>query len=132
MRDDHQRFPPEYRIRRREDFQRVYGRRCSASDSCLIVLGRENDLEHSRLGLSVSRKFGKAVARNRWKRLVREAFRLARTQMPRGIDYVVIPRAGGAADFALVCESLPRLAALVAKRLKQPPPATPDERRRRR
>jgi ribonuclease P protein component len=62
------------------------------SDATLIVHGCENGLDFPRLGLSVSRKVGGAVARNRWKRLLREAFRLSRRELPRGIDLVVVPR----------------------------------------
>ena len=126
MQDNHQRLLPQFRIRRREDFQRVYGRRCSASDPCLIVLGCENDLEYCRLGLSVSRKFGNAVARNRWKRLVREAFRLARPRLPQGLDLVVIPRAGKDVDFESISRSLTPLANCVARRLKRATPSRPE------
>jgi ribonuclease P protein component len=48
----------------------------------------------SRLGVTVTRKVGVAVARNRVKRLVREAFRLAPTLLPAGIDLVVIAKDG--------------------------------------
>ncbi|MBN1591578.1 MAG: ribonuclease P protein component [Pirellulales bacterium] len=108
---------PEYRLRRRDEFRRVYQRRCSAADSNLIVLGCNNGLTHGRLGLSVSRKFGKATVRNRFKRLVRESFRLTYTQLPQGVDLVVIPRGGGVPDLASVMESLPRLAHQVVRKL---------------
>ena len=51
------------------DFKRVYERKCSVSNQEMIVYGARNDLGRPRLGLSVSRKFGNAVARNRFKRL---------------------------------------------------------------
>jgi ribonuclease P protein component len=49
-----------------------------------------------RLGLSVSRKVGNAVVRNRWKRLIREAFRLhiLTDETIKGLDLVVIPQKG--------------------------------------
>jgi ribonuclease P protein component len=112
-----QRFLPAYRIRRQSDFQRAYRRRCTASDRLLVVFGCENGLTHPRLGLSVSRRMGKAVVRNRWKRLVREAFRLSRQQLPAGIDLVVVPRQDVEPELAELLQSLPQLAARIARKL---------------
>jgi len=112
-----ERFLPAYRIRRQGDFQRAYRRRCTASDRLLVVFGCTNGLPHPRLGLSVSRKLGKAVVRNRWKRLLREAFRLRREQLPSGIDLVIVPRREAEPTLAELLESLPQLAARVARKL---------------
>ena len=111
--DVDQRLLPKYRIRRGLDFDRAYRRRCVASDPWLVVFGCPNDLPHARLGLSVSRKLGTAVVRNRWKRLLREAFRLSLPRLPQGIDLVVVPRQGRDPELAPVMESLCRLAARV-------------------
>jgi ribonuclease P protein component len=113
-----QRFLPHYRIRRAGDFQRAYRRRSSAADQCIIVFGHPNGLPHPRLGLSVSRKVGGAVVRNRWKRLLREAFRLTRPQLPAGIDLIVIPRAATEPTLASLMESLVRLAGRVARKME--------------
>ena len=114
---EHRRLLPEYRIRRGLDFKRAYDRRCSAADSCLLVFGEANGLGYPRLGLSVSRKVGNAVARNRWKRLIREAFRLTRAKLPSGVDLVVIPRGTEPPELAALMESLPSLARRIEKKL---------------
>ena len=93
--DSSERFPKEHRLRKISGFIRVYQYRCSVSDRLLILYGRQNEAGISRLGLSVSRKVGNAVMRNRWKRLLREAFRLSNQKLPVAIDLVVIPKRGG-------------------------------------
>ena len=117
-----QRFLPQYRIRRGADFQRAYRRRMSAGDDLLLVYGCENGLPHPRLGLSVSRKVGDAVVRNRWKRLLREAFRLRRVALPAGLDLVVIPRQQAQPELAKLMESLPALAGRIARKLQRQSP----------
>ena len=65
-----QRFLRAYRITRGAEFQRAYQRRLTAGDDRLLVFVYPNGLAHPRLGLSVSRKVGDAVVRNRWKRAI--------------------------------------------------------------
>ena len=118
-------FPRQYRIRRGADFQRAYRRRCVVSDDSIVVYGCENSLGNPRLGLSVSRKVGGAVVRNRWKRLLREAFRLSRGELPPGIDLVVIPRQGVEPRLARLLESLPVLAQRALGKLQRNPRRRP-------
>jgi ribonuclease P protein component len=106
-------------LRRPADFRRVYDRRRSASDGWLIVYACENGLTHSRLGLSVSRKVGNAVHRNRLRRLYREAFRLTRQDMPTGLDLVLIPRRPDEPTLEALKRSLPRLVRQAARKLAQ-------------
>ncbi len=112
-----QRFPASHRLRKTAEFERVYQRRRSASDGCLLLFVCENALGHPRLGLSVSRKVGGAVQRNLWKRRIREAFRLSRELLPEHIDLVVIPRCQETPPLATLIESLVRLARQAAAKL---------------
>lgn len=117
---DH-RFRPHERIRDPADFRRAFDRKRSASDAHLIVYGAENGLDHPRLGVSASRKrVRKAHQRNRVKRLLREAFRLAKAELPAGVDLVIVPR-GPALTFDHARRALPELAKAVARRLGPTP-----------
>jgi ribonuclease P protein component len=107
------------RLSRREDFARVFADNLRASDEHLTVLARVNELEHPRLGIAVSRKVvGSAVERNRFKRVVREQFRLMQHDMP-ALDVVVLARPGivGTTPAALG-ESLRRLMGKVSARCR--------------
>jgi len=113
------RFPTERRLRRNEDFRAVFARKCSAADGRLVVYAKSNELGYTRVGLSVSKKHGNAVRRNRWKRLLREAFRLEYAQLPQGVDLVLIPRHGVEPKLAELRESLPNLAGRLGRRLEK-------------
>ncbi len=110
-------FRPKEHLRLPSEFRRVYERRRSVSDHLLIVYACENNLPHLRLGLSVSRKIGKAIQRNRFRRLYREAFRLTRAAMPVGLDLVLIPRSSREPELEELKESLPKLVGQLARKL---------------
>jgi ribonuclease P protein component len=74
------------------DFRAVYGRGRSHAGPLLTVSILRNSLGINRLGVSVSRKVGKAVVRNRVKRLVKENFRLMNGFIKQGFDIVVTAR----------------------------------------
>ena len=80
-----------------------------------------------RLGITVSRQVGKAVRRNRLKRLVREVFRQHRELLPPGSDLVVIARAGCRVDStAEVAAELAQASAALAQACRRgPPPRAP-------
>ncbi len=114
------------RIKKTADFQKIYARRCVAGDGLLTVFGIRNGLAHDRLGLSISRKYGTAVRRNRWKRLVREAFRLWQKEKKAaggeraGVDFVFIPGKDRRADtLAEFQKSLRKLTAAVTRKLNK-------------
>ncbi len=111
----HQRFLARYHVRRAGDFQRAYRHRHTAADPSIVVFGHPNGLPYPRLGISASRKLGGAVVRNRWKRLLREAFRQTREQLPPGLDLIVIPRAAAPPPLESLRASLVHLADRVAR-----------------
>ena len=117
-------FRPHERLKDPKDFRRAFERRRSNADDMLVVYGVENGRDHARLGISVSRKKVRAAhARNHFKRLVREAFRVSKSDLPTGIDLIVLPRRPGA-TFADVQRSLVALSRVVAGRLKIRPVST--------
>jgi ribonuclease P protein component len=114
-------FRPHERINDPGDFRRAFERKRSASDAALIVYAVENGRDHPRLGISIGRKkVRQAVERNRIKRLLREAFRLGKAELPPGVDLVVVPRGPGL-TFAAARQALPRLAQAAARRLGTKP-----------
>lgn len=82
------------RIRARSEFQAVQGRgrKVHTAHYLMLVLPRAD--ERTRLGLTVTKKIGTAVERNRVKRVFREVYRLNRALFPSGLDVVVIAKAG--------------------------------------
>lgn len=83
-----ERFRPQDRIRKRSEFRVVYdnARRIPSRSFVLFVL--RNALGRPRLGITVTRRLGGAVQRNRAKRLLREIFRRHRTEIA-DVDIVV-------------------------------------------
>jgi len=78
------------------DFQGVYKQGQRRSASLCTVFYRPNGLAETRLGITVPKRMGGAVVRNRIKRRVREIFRRHRQELPGGWDMVLNPRQGAA------------------------------------
>ena len=83
---------PRNKLRGQRTFSAVYGARVRKNVGPIGVFARPNELAYSRMGLSVPRRAGTAVARNRIKRLLREAFRLTQHELPGGYDIIVTVR----------------------------------------
>jgi ribonuclease P protein component len=110
------RFLKKFRLQSSAEFRYVFEVKHSAADDRIVVYAARNECGHPRLGLSVSRKVGNAVRRNRWKRLLREAFRLNFSKLPTSYDLVIVPRVGFEPELNALTESLVKLAGRAARR----------------
>jgi len=120
-------LPKACRLARPGDFDRVYaGRRSAAAGPLVVYAAAQDPSGVARIGLSVSRRIGNAVVRNRWKRRLRETFRRVRGTLPAGYDFVVVVRSGlpqpGAAGLERTAASLTSLATRAAGRPDAEPP----------
>ena len=96
-----------HRLKKSAEFQRVRANKRSWAHPLLVLYIAPNGLDISRVGISVTKRIGKAVARNRAKRLIREAVRHYLPGLPSGWDLVFIARAAIAeASFLQVREAV--------------------------
>ena len=73
-------------------FRRLYAKGKSAASSYLVVYCRKNGRQENRIGITVSKKLGHAVVRNRVRRRFREIYRLHETEFSIGWDLVIVAR----------------------------------------
>ncbi len=89
---DAQAFPRPNRLTHAADYDRVFKRAKRSGDPFFTVLYCRNNLGYPRLGLAIAKKrVRRAVARNRLKRIIRDSFRRAKSQLL-GVDIVIMAR----------------------------------------
>ena len=82
-----------YRIKKNSEFQQIFKTGKSfANRELVIYYKRKEDQEHFRIGISVGKKIGNAVTRNRVKRCVREAFIQLEPSVKNDVDIIIIAR----------------------------------------
>jgi ribonuclease P protein component len=113
-------LPRSHRLKGRNVFRPVYDARTRVSRGPLTAYARQAGLGHARLGISIGRKVGNAVVRNRIKRRLREAFRLNRHRWGVSCDLVLVVRPHAplstAAYQSLLDAIVPRLTEMLANR----------------
>jgi ribonuclease P protein component len=85
-------FPKTARILRRNEYLAIQRSPLRLVTENFIIYGRKRRRRAIRIGITVSKKVGNAVVRNRVKRLVRESFRLHKDTLPTELDFVLVAR----------------------------------------
>ena len=79
-------------LTRNNDFRRLYAKGRSYATSVLVTYVMKNRSRNIRIGITTSKKIGKAVLRNRSRRIIREAFRSISGELTPGYDLVFVAR----------------------------------------
>ena len=110
-------FRPNEKIRKRPEYLSIYQHGTRIQARHFTIVAQKNELGYGRLGITVSKKVGDAVRRNRIKRLIREFFRLNKTRLVASRDIVVIGKKGmPRLSYQEVCKEL---AVLVSNRVNE-------------
>ena len=83
-----------FRVKKEKDFNAIFKEGKSFANRKFVIYRLENDEQHFRVGLSVSKKLGNAVTRNQIKRRIRHILIEHKNQLVENVDFVVIARKG--------------------------------------
>ncbi|GAB6189491.1 ribonuclease P protein component [Marinitoga arctica] len=92
-------FKKSERIHFKNDFDNVFSCGKRQVNDYFVVIYIKNNLEYSRIGITIKKKFGKAYKRNKLKRYIREIFRRNKSLFPQDYDIVFLPRKKLSKDF---------------------------------
>jgi ribonuclease P protein component len=89
-------FPRARRVRKRQEYARIQKKGARVQTNAFTIIASPGEGEHARLGCAVSRRIGRAVTRNRVRRLLKEVFRRIAGALP-AIDVIIIAKTGAGA-----------------------------------
>jgi len=117
-------LPKLARLRGRAEYLRVFRNGAKHRSAELALYACPNSFGRNRIGVSVGRKHGKAVIRNRTRRRIKEAFRLENLRLPQGFDFVCVPQEKGPLEMPIaeLRAQFLRLAEAVGRKALQPRP----------
>lgn len=79
-------------LKKNYEFRRLYNKGKSAASQCIVVYCRRNGQLYNQLGITVSKKIGGAVQRNRVRRRLKEIYRINESKLNIGYDIVIVAR----------------------------------------
>ena len=79
-------------LKNSREFGKVYNHKESFANKYLVMYLRANNLDYSRIGISVSKKVGNSVVRHHLTRLIRESYRLQEEMFNSSLDIVIVVR----------------------------------------
>ncbi|MDB4625031.1 ribonuclease P protein component [Rubripirellula sp.] len=113
-------FGKTQRVTRSGDFTKIIRLGTCVADGTLVLFALPTTPEDNtiRIGITIPKKTGNAVQRNRWKRLIRESFRVQQATLPSGYEFIVRPKRGASPSWTAIAKSIPHLARKAAKRAR--------------
>lgn len=110
-------FNKSQRVVSGDEFTLIMRRGVCVADGVLVMFAVKSEDQQPRIGITIPKKAGNAVARNRWKRLIRESYRIQQEHLPDGLNLVVRPKKGATPTWGSIQKSVPKLAKKAAQRL---------------
>lgn len=85
-------MPIIFTLKRNNDYRRIYAKGKYFTSPIMVTYVKKNGRAYTRMGITASKKIGKAVKRNRARRIIREAYRTVAANIPYGYDIVFVAR----------------------------------------
>jgi len=82
----------KYKVRSNREYRTIYDKGRSKANRNLVVFYKANGLNYSKIGFTATKKLGKAVTRNRVRRLMKESYRQINTDIKPGYDIIILAR----------------------------------------